>query len=34
MSSVLALTPDDPTPPYQQLRRQLVGLIERTVRGG
>jgi hypothetical protein len=28
MSSVLALTPDDPTPAYEQLRRQLVDLIE------
>jgi DNA-binding transcriptional MocR family regulator len=28
MSSVLAVTPGDPTPPYEQLRRQLVDLIE------
>ena len=28
MSSVLAVTPDDPTPPYEQLRRQLAELIE------
>jgi DNA-binding transcriptional regulator YhcF (GntR family) len=28
MSSALTVTPDDPTPPYEQLRRQLVDLIE------
>jgi GntR family transcriptional regulator len=28
VSSVLAVTPDDPTPQYEQLRRQLVDLIE------
>ncbi|MHB8274464.1 MAG: GntR family transcriptional regulator, partial [Dermatophilaceae bacterium] len=28
MSSVLTVTPGDPTPPYEQLRRQLVDLIE------
>ncbi len=28
MSSELILAPDDPTPPYEQLRRQLVDLIE------
>ena len=28
MSSTLTITPDDPTPPYEQLRRQLVDLIE------
>ncbi len=28
MSSALTVTPDDPTPPYEQLRRQLVELIE------
>jgi GntR family transcriptional regulator len=28
MSSSLTVTPDDPTPPYEQLRRQLVDLIE------
>ena len=28
MSSALTVTPQDPTPPYEQLRRQLVDLIE------
>lgn len=28
MSSVLTVIPDDPTPPYEQLRRQLADLIE------
>ncbi len=28
MSSALTVSPDDPTPPYEQLRRQLVDLIE------
>jgi GntR family transcriptional regulator len=28
MSSELAVDSDDPTPPYEQLRRQLVDLIE------
>jgi GntR family transcriptional regulator len=28
LSSALTVTPDDPTPPYEQLRRQLVDLIE------
>lgn len=28
MSSALMVDPDDPTPPYEQLRRQLVDLIE------
>jgi DNA-binding transcriptional regulator YhcF (GntR family) len=28
MSPALTVTPDDPTPPYEQLRRQLVDLIE------
>jgi DNA-binding transcriptional regulator YhcF (GntR family) len=28
MSSELTVTPDDPTPAYEQLRRQLVDLIE------
>jgi len=28
MSHALTVTPDDPTPPYEQLRRQLVDLIE------
>ena len=28
MSSLLTVTPQDPTPPYEQLRRQLVDLIE------
>lgn len=28
MISVLAVTPDDPTPAYEQLRRHLVDLIE------
>jgi GntR family transcriptional regulator len=28
MSSALTVNPDDPTPPYEQLRRQLVDLIE------
>jgi hypothetical protein len=28
MSSVLALTPDNPTRPYEQLRSQPVDLIE------
>jgi GntR family transcriptional regulator len=28
MSSALIVDPDDPTPPYEQLRRQLVDLIE------
>lgn len=28
MSSVLTVVPDDPTPAYEQLRRQLVDLIE------
>ena len=28
MSSTLVVTADDPTPPYEQLRRQLVDLIE------
>jgi len=28
MSSALTVTPDDPTPAYEQLRRQLVDLIE------
>lgn len=28
MSSVLTVSPGDPTPPYEQLRRQLVDLIE------
>ena len=28
MSSALTITPDDPTPPFEQLRRQLVDLIE------
>jgi len=28
MSAVLTITPADPTPPYEQLRRQLVDLIE------
>jgi GntR family transcriptional regulator len=28
MSSTLIVTADDPTPPYEQLRRQLVDLIE------
>jgi DNA-binding transcriptional regulator YhcF (GntR family) len=28
MSSELTVAPDDPTPPYEQLRRQLVDLIE------
>jgi DNA-binding transcriptional regulator YhcF (GntR family) len=28
MSSALIVIPDDPTPPYEQLRRQLVDLIE------
>jgi GntR family transcriptional regulator len=28
MSSSLTVDPDDPTPPYEQLRRQLVDLIE------
>jgi len=28
MSSALTVDPDDPTPPYEQLRRQLVDLIE------
>jgi len=27
MSSVLTVSPGDPTPPYEQLRRQLVDLI-------
>lgn len=27
MSLVLTLNPDDPTPPYEQLRRQLADLI-------
>lgn len=27
MSLVLTLVPDDPTPPYEQLRRQLADLI-------
>lgn len=27
MSLVLALDPDDPTPPYEQVRRQLADLI-------
>lgn len=27
MNLVLALDPDDPTPPYEQLRRQLADLI-------
>lgn len=36
MSSALTITPDDPTPPYEQLRRQLVDLIEsgQLVEGG
>ena len=28
MSPALTVTPDDPTPPSEQLRRQLVDLIE------
>ena len=28
MSSALTVNPRDPTPPYEQLRRQLVDLIE------
>jgi GntR family transcriptional regulator len=28
MSAALTVRPDDPTPPYEQLRRQLVDLIE------
>jgi GntR family transcriptional regulator len=28
MSRALTVTPDDPTPAYEQLRRQLVALIE------
>ncbi|MEO8556342.1 MAG: GntR family transcriptional regulator [Actinomycetota bacterium] len=28
MSPALTVTPDDPTPAYEQLRRQLVDLIE------
>jgi len=28
MSSALTVNPEDPTPPYEQLRRQLVDLIE------
>jgi GntR family transcriptional regulator len=28
MSSALIVNPDDPTPPYEQLRRQLADLIE------
>ncbi|HEY5247435.1 MAG TPA: GntR family transcriptional regulator [Dermatophilaceae bacterium] len=28
MSSALTVVPDDPTPPYEQLRRQLADLIE------
>lgn len=28
MSPALTITPDDPTPPYEQLRRQLVDLID------
>jgi len=28
MNSALTINPDDPTPPYEQLRRQLVDLIE------
>jgi GntR family transcriptional regulator len=28
MTSALTVNPDDPTPPYEQLRRQLVDLIE------
>jgi GntR family transcriptional regulator len=28
MSRALTVTPDDPTPAYEQLRRQLVDLIE------
>jgi GntR family transcriptional regulator len=28
MSSALTIDPGDPTPPYEQLRRQLVDLIE------
>jgi DNA-binding transcriptional regulator YhcF (GntR family) len=28
MSSTLVVTADDPTPPYEQLRRQLADLIE------
>jgi len=28
MNSALTVNPDDPTPPYEQLRRQLVDLIE------
>jgi DNA-binding transcriptional regulator YhcF (GntR family) len=28
MSSALTVNPDDPTPPYEQLRRQLADLIE------
>lgn len=28
MSPALTVNPDDPTPPYEQLRRQLVDLIE------
>jgi DNA-binding transcriptional regulator YhcF (GntR family) len=31
MSSALTVNPDDPTPPYEQLRRQLVDLIEAGV---
>jgi len=35
MSSTLTVNPDDPTPPYEQLRRQLVDLIEAgTLKGG
>lgn len=28
MNSALTVVPDDPTPPYEQLRRQLADLIE------
>jgi len=28
MTSALTVNPDDPTPPYEQLRRQLADLIE------
>lgn len=31
MSVVLRVTPDDPTPPYEQLRRQLSALIANGV---
>ena len=30
----LAVAPDDPTPPYEQLRRQLVDIIGAGVVGG